>query len=202
MQSKSVQEALAKVMDKITYLQHDSTMKAGAKYSYASERAFIQAVRPEFQAHGLVIYPYCPEGYQLNMQISVYQTSSGAYMNLASIERCYIIHHHPSGTSMRVHAFGQGADVGDKAIGKAQTNALKYALRQALLLETGDDPDDTPSVTQQRAPDAEMPKGMTKAEQNAWTIKYNEAMKEGHTESGAKEIADRAYYQYKEKESK
>ena len=51
-----------------------------------------------------------------------------------------------------VKVLGDGADTGDKASYKAMTGAMKYALRQTFVIETGDDPDDTPSDVQERAP--------------------------------------------------
>jgi len=46
-----------------------------------------------------------------------------------------------------------GQDGGDKSVPKSLTIALKYALRQAFLMETGDDPD----VHQPVAPTAPLP---------------------------------------------
>ena len=53
----------------------------------------------------------------------------------------FTLTHTTSDTSIRVAAIGEGMDSGDKGFPKAQTNALKYALRQSFLIETGDDPD-------------------------------------------------------------
>jgi hypothetical protein len=48
-----------------------------------------------------------------------------------------------SGESLIVEAVGAGTDQpGDKAFYKAQTGAKKYALTQAFLIATGDDPED------------------------------------------------------------
>lgn len=53
------------------------------------------------------------------------------------------------GTHVEIEAAGEGADNSDKATGKAETAAIKNALKQAFLLSTGDDdpdatrPDDT-----------------------------------------------------------
>lgn len=47
-----------------------------------------------------------------------------------------------SNESIRVAAAGEGRDSGDKAVPKAFTSALKYALTQALMMRVGDDPED------------------------------------------------------------
>ena len=40
-----------------------------------------------------------------------------------------------------VASIGEGRDSGDKAVAKAMTNALKYALTQPLMMRVGDDPE-------------------------------------------------------------
>ena len=40
-----------------------------------------------------------------------------------------------------VASIGEGRDSGDKAVAKALTNALKYALTQPLMMRVGDDPE-------------------------------------------------------------
>lgn len=48
------------------------------------------------------------------------------------------------GSTLEIEAAGEGADNSDKAVNKAETGALKNALKQAFLLSTGeDDPDST-----------------------------------------------------------
>lgn len=48
------------------------------------------------------------------------------------------------GSTVQIEAAGEGADNSDKATNKAETSALKNALKQAFLLSTGeDDPDAT-----------------------------------------------------------
>jgi hypothetical protein len=43
--------------------------------------------------------------------------------------------------SLVVASIGEGRDSGDKAVPKALTNALKYALTQPLMMRVGDDPE-------------------------------------------------------------
>lgn len=42
---------------------------------------------------------------------------------------------------LSVASIGEGRDSGDKAVAKAMTNALKYALTQPLMMRVGDDPE-------------------------------------------------------------
>src|SRR5689334_19963010 len=46
----------------------------------------------------------------------------------------YTFHDADSGESLSFHGFGSGADRGDKAVYKAHTGALKYAIRNAFLV--------------------------------------------------------------------
>jgi len=147
---KNVHEAILAVMNEVGYVQRDGTMRGGGSYKYASEAAFIQALRESMVTHGLYIYPdgslICP------MDIDTYETSNGTTMNLVTIQRRYLLVHAPSNTNISIQSFGQGADTGDKAIGKAMTNSYKYALRNTFMMETGDDPDHTSSQEQKRKP--------------------------------------------------
>ncbi len=58
-----------------------------------------------------------------------------------------------NGKSIQVTSIGEAADYGDKAANKAMTAAMKYNMRQTLIIETGDDPDNTPSTEFERARD-------------------------------------------------
>jgi len=46
-----------------------------------------------------------------------------------------------TGASLVVKALGTGEDAGDKAVAKAQTMAIKYALMSLCLISSGDDPE-------------------------------------------------------------
>jgi hypothetical protein len=46
---------------------------------------------------------------------------------------------------MDIQTLGEGSDTGDKTLNKCMTAAYKYAIRQTLMISTGDDPDAIPS---------------------------------------------------------
>lgn len=116
------------------YVQKQKTQ--GLNYSYAGEAALIEALRPVLLAHGVVVYQSGIE----NVKHDQYTTAKGTVQNRV-VATFYFTFAHISGESIRVSAMGEGVDAGDKAAYKANTGALKYALRQTLLIETGDDPD-------------------------------------------------------------
>ncbi|WAP69062.1 ERF family protein [Jiella pelagia] len=119
------------------YVRKEGKMDApGAKYTYAKEADFISAVRPALINHGLTITP--SEIGELHH--SQYSNKSGTPTNRVVGVFGFRISH-ISGQSITVSALGEGVDTGDKASYKAMTGALKYALRQSLLIETGDEPE-------------------------------------------------------------
>ena len=91
----------------------------------------------ELVAQGVVVHP----GQVYEMRQDTYTTSKGSVMNRTVVIMSYRFAHAESGTFIDTTVVGEGADVGDKSANKALTGAYKYALRQTLLIETGDDPD-------------------------------------------------------------
>ena len=150
--ARTLAEALARVYaDGGAYVQKTGRMEAGpARYRYAKEGDFIAAVRPLMEVHGVTIRP-------IEMRVvtnEVFQRKSGGDAYRVVVLVTYELLH-SSGDRATVQAFGEGQDSGDKAFNKAMTGAMKYALRQSFCVETGDDPDDTPSHAQERAPQAD-----------------------------------------------
>ena len=68
-------------------------------------------------------------------------TKAGGSMTTVDIVMDWTITDGESGESIVIRSFGAGADGGDKYSGKAQTNAMKYALLMGFLLSTGEDPE-------------------------------------------------------------
>lgn len=133
------------VMRLVPYVQ--KTKAQGLPYTFAGEAAFIDKLHPAMVEAGLTV---APEAMKL-LHHEAYKTTSGASMNRIIVQATYRLTHAPSGESEVIETLGEGADGGDKATNKAMTSAYKYALRQAFLIETGNDPDETPSEQMQRA---------------------------------------------------
>lgn len=130
--------AICRVMQKVGYVQ-----KGGENefhhYKYATEADTIAALRPVMLAEGLIMTP------SLWMQGGVPQIDTHGNVHIIM---SYTLHHVPTGQRMVFYVPASGNDrsskgsVGDKGIYKAMTGALKYALRQTFMLETGDDPEE------------------------------------------------------------
>ena len=148
---KEIGVAILKVMDEVGYVQKEK--KGGLQYSYTSEAALIAALRPAMIKHG--IFCYVTDLPQIERE--EFTTTKGTNMNRATAHGIVRFMHPESGSSIDVHAMGEGMDAGDKAGNKAATGLLKYALRQTFLIETGDDPDSTSSDEQEKSTGSKTP---------------------------------------------
>lgn len=127
------------VMNDLGWVEKDGTVTIGQSYKYASESAFIAAVRPLFVQYGLVFYP----AEIINHNVIEYNNNKGNKTFLTTIGVRYIFGDVDSGQTIEVEVMAQGSDNGDKGVYKALTGAFKYALRQTLMIGTGDDPEGT-----------------------------------------------------------
>ena len=76
-------------------------------------------------------------------------TSSGKVMTTLTVRTTWTLTDGDSGETIVIQSLGAGADTGDKAAPKAQSNAMKYALLMGFLLSTGDDPEQTDTSDRQ-----------------------------------------------------
>lgn len=144
--ARSLAEAVVRVMEQVGYVQKDKKMQAGGSYRYASVEAVIDALRPEMLRQQLVLLPAGVEPLKLEVV-----EGRNSRQNRTQVLYTFKLIHAPTGQSEPVVVIGEAMDVGDKSSNKAMTAARKYALILAFNIETGDDPDDTPSRDQQRA---------------------------------------------------
>lgn len=134
--------AKLKVMAAVPYLRKQGKMDSyGQKYTYAREADFIDRLHPAMREAGLTVGAV---GYEL-VHDSMFERAGGKGLSRRVILLATIRLGHVSGQFENYQAVGEAIDTGDKACGKAMTMALKYALRQMFLVETGDDPDDVGS---------------------------------------------------------
>lgn len=100
------------------------------KYDYVTETDMVEALRDHLASRGIVAVPFVDK-------VSTERTEKGL---MAHVEMHYKFTDGPESVSVRT--VGSGYDIpGDKAVYKAMTGALKYALRQLFLIPTGDDPE-------------------------------------------------------------
>lgn len=132
----NVSTKIYKVMADLPWVGKDGEMKGGAfSYQYATEAAFISALRPLFIKHKLIIMPI-----DLSTNFDKVEVKD-RYTYLTNIQVIYRIIDVDSGEYIDIKMAGAGNDSGDKAIYKALTGSFKYALRETFLIGTGDDPE-------------------------------------------------------------
>ena len=104
-------------------------------FAYRGIDAVMNAVSPVFQKHGIIVVP------EHDVIDTTERTSNAGgalrFVQLRSKFRFY----GPAGDFVEATTIGEAMDSGDKAVNKAQSIALKYALFTVLCIPTGDDPD-------------------------------------------------------------
>lgn len=132
----SIAKKMVQVMRDCGYIQKDGT-NSFHKYKYASASAILEKVNESLVRNGLA--SFCkPE----IIGSEVVQTAKGAQEKFVTIRVGLTLVDSDSGESMEISGVGSGQDVGDKAVAKAQTMALKYAWMTTLNISTGDDPEE------------------------------------------------------------
>lgn len=127
--------ALLSVLKSDLYVQK-AGMNREQNYRYAAETDFLEAVRPKLAAAGVVMTP----SYEV-IETHEGATKAGTPNVRITLAGTFTFTHADTGDTLNVVTIGQGVDTQDKAAYKAMTGALKYALRQTFLIETGDDPE-------------------------------------------------------------
>lgn len=110
-------------------------MKVGDNFRAISEAAILEAINPVFNEFG---FDYNVD--VLDSELVIKETSK-KYVFVATC-RVRLTFISDSGDEVaHSEALGMGIDDGDKAMGKAYTYAVKYALLKKLRLRYSDDPD-------------------------------------------------------------
>lgn len=142
---KSLDFAILAVMEECPYIQKTGKMKGGGmNYTFASESDVIARLHPLMRKNRIVMVPSKVE----MLYHETYPSNNGNMMGRVCLKVTYRVTHVDSASTCVVEAAAEGCDFGDKAAAKAMTNAHKYALRQLFNIETGDDPDASPSTEQ------------------------------------------------------
>ena len=137
----NIHTALLEAMHAVGYVQKTG-VNPHHKYRYASESDLIHALRPALMEAGIT---------------ATVVDIQPVFVNPGHIVAKYTMRfaHGASDSYVDAVALGEGTDTQDKAAYKAATGALKYLLRQACLIETGDDPDS--GAGEQEQPGQEQP---------------------------------------------
>lgn len=134
-----LQQAILAVMAECKYLIKDRPKETGQnapKYSMKTEEGVLELLHDSLVKHGITMWPIK----KVVLKSEKFNVGSGKEWRFIQME-CTFTMKHTSGEERQVVAIGEGTDPGDKASYKAQTGAKKYALLEAFLVESGDDPD-------------------------------------------------------------
>jgi hypothetical protein len=126
--------ALSAVMADIDGVVVQKKKSEGLNYAFASIDDMIAVIRPALTKHGIVVYP----SGVTDMTRIAEPNSKGTIMTTVSALFSFTFAHGESETHMIAQVPGEGRDSSDKAHNKALTAAYKYALKQTLMIETGD----------------------------------------------------------------
>lgn len=129
-QKPNIYQRIAAVMADVGYVQKDGRIKGGPGYTYVRHDDVVRKLRPAIIKHGLVaLASVVPD--------SVTQDGN----RTTAITELRLVNTDNPSECVTLHALGYGIDTQDKGPGKAASYGKKYALLQAFLLETGDDPE-------------------------------------------------------------
>jgi hypothetical protein len=133
---KNLAGKLAEIGLVVGYVQKDK-QNTGQGYSYASAEAVLKKVNSECFSRGIAI--------QSNAEIVSYNEygpeGKKKMRAVVKLTLQFIDSAEGSTRAIQVEGLGEGMDAGDKAVLKANTSALKYALANAFLISWGDDPE-------------------------------------------------------------
>lgn len=159
---KNIYQRIQAVMLDVDYVQKEAKT-VNNQYRFVSHDAVVAAVRPALLKHGVVVES-CIKEKTLELQeveenVMVYDNQAKTktpmldsvtgepimkktvnYLAKVFIEFEFVNVDDPQ-DRYKANGWGMGIDPQDKATGKAVSYAKKYALLNALLLETGDDPE-------------------------------------------------------------
>ena len=133
MSASTLHKKLAEVLTAVGYIEKAGTNQSqGYKYVMAAQVA--DKVRDEFAKRNLTMLPSNIEVVESGLTPSQKQV-------LSTLRVTWTITDADSGATISFQSVGSGSDSTDKAVYKAMTGALKYALLLGFLIPTGDDPE-------------------------------------------------------------
>jgi len=129
----------------------DSVEKKGRNtqqnYSYVRAADVANAVRKELFRRGVIMTADVEK-----TEWSEFQTNKGSRMTVCRLTVAYTLHDSDSPEKLTFHGLGEAFDSGDKAVYKAHTGALKYALRTlGLIPDEAADPEADEKVDREMA---------------------------------------------------
>lgn len=161
-------QKMLKISEEVGWVAKNLTISIGAgKYKGVSENDVISAIKPLEVKYGIFSYPTKHEiAESVDMERVVMRNGQSVVVidKFIRVKTTYrFVNIHDPSEFLEIETLGDGVDPQDKASGKAQTYADKYALLKGYKIPTGDDPD------QEGSKEYEKPSKQTAAKPTAHT---------------------------------
>jgi hypothetical protein len=134
----TLKEKLWLIMQDVEYINKDK-VNSFHGYKYASEETIKKIIHEALVKHR-VLFRISVDQQEVKVVEPVKVGDKPEFLTLLSCR--YIFEDVDSEQVITAQMQSQGQDKGDKGVYKAITGAIKYALTSALLIPTGDDPED------------------------------------------------------------
>lgn len=142
----NIYEKMSSISSELTTVKKNLSVNVGrSSYKAVGEADVLAAVKPLEYKYGIYSYPAARkviDSGNLILKTSYNGKDSEKSEFFMRVEATYrFVNVDKPSEMIEITAYGDGVDTGDKAPGKAQTYADKYALLKAYKIITGDDPD-------------------------------------------------------------
>lgn len=117
----------------------------GMNYTFAEAQHLLDKVRTAMDKHGVATASFSE---MLKEEQRTFTNSRGdtKTVNVAVVRVTILMVDRDSGAVLPAQGIGMALDAGDKAMPKASTGAIKYAIASAFNVSWGDDPEADPTV--------------------------------------------------------
>ena len=132
---KNIAAKMVKIMQNCAYVQKNG-VNSFHGYKFATASDVLEKINASLVKHNV-----CSVVNAELIDMVDTTNQSGKTEHLATVKTTVTLIDVDSGETLTCVGLGSGADVGDKAIMKAQTASLKYAYLMSLAIATGDDPE-------------------------------------------------------------
>ena len=133
---KNIAAKMVQIMAECAYVQKNG-VNSFHGYKFATASDVLEKVNAAFVKHNVASVVNA----ELIDMVDTTNQSGNKTEHLATVKTTVNLIDVDSGETLTCIGLGNGADVGDKAIMKAQTPSLKYAYLMSLAIATGDDPE-------------------------------------------------------------
>lgn len=150
-------QKMLKISEEVGWVAKNLTISMGAgKYKGVSENDVISAIKPLEVKYGIFSYPTKHEiAESADMERTAFRDKQPVVIidKFIRVKTTYrFVNVDNPAEFLEIETLGDGVDPQDKASGKAQTYADKYALLKGYKIPTGDDPDQETSKEYEKQP--------------------------------------------------